>query len=133
MRSFVAIALSLLIGLTSSSHFFVWVVFEVAQPYVEQRWCVNKDRPEMQCHGKCFLHQELQRQEQQDTGKEPLNIDEALKLTLIASSLAALTAELILPFNMRPVGATLGAGADFVAELFHPPRPVLAFFFRIHV
>lgn len=33
----------------------VWVWFKANQPFIAKELCVNKDRPELHCNGKCFL------------------------------------------------------------------------------
>ena len=33
----------------------VWVWFKANQTFIAKELCINKDRPEMHCNGKCFL------------------------------------------------------------------------------
>ena len=33
----------------------VWVWFKANQSFIAKELCINKDRPEMHCNGKCFL------------------------------------------------------------------------------
>lgn len=46
--------------------------------YIAQVLCVNKSRPEMQCHGKCHLKKQLEKDAQQEknnnTGKERFEV-----------------------------------------------------------
>eukprot|EP00172_Hildenbrandia_rubra_P002992 Plantae.Rhodophyta-Hildenbrandia_rubra.ctg43154.p1 GENE.Plantae.Rhodophyta-Hildenbrandia_rubra.ctg43154~~Plantae.Rhodophyta-Hildenbrandia_rubra.ctg43154.p1 ORF type:complete len:110 (+),score=4.23 Plantae.Rhodophyta-Hildenbrandia_rubra.ctg43154:420-749(+) len=33
--------------------------YEVNKDYVEDVFCINKNKPEMNCHGKCYLNKQL--------------------------------------------------------------------------
>ena len=122
MKQFTAIFLAVLVGLTSSSSLFIWLTYEVAQPYVEEMWCVNKARPEKQCHGKCFLHEQLKEQQEDTPQKAPLNVDDALKLTVFyfetdrGAGLALLRKRQTI-FNHSVLKDQL-----FTSEYFHPPQ-----------
>lgn len=122
MKQFTAIFLAVLIGLTSSSSLFIWLTYEVAQPYVEEMWCVNKDKPEKQCHGKCFLHEQLKEQQEDTPQKVPLNVDDALKLTVFYEPIhPGATVPLLqvksLIFNHSELTDQLHS-----FDIFHPPR-----------
>lgn len=122
MKQFTAIFLAVLIGLTSSSSFFIWFTYEVAQPYVEEMWCVNKDQPEKQCHGKCFLHQQLQEQQEDTPQKAPVNIDDALKLTVFYVETSQ-DDTLELQRKRRNIfNHSVLKDQLFTAEYFHPPQ-----------
>jgi len=42
------------------------VHFKLNQETIEQKFCINKDRPELQCKGLCYLKKELQKTENND-------------------------------------------------------------------
>jgi|GEM_PF-332694 len=46
------ITLSLLIGFQQA---LIFMHFKLNRKIIEQEFCVNKSRPELQCHGTCFL------------------------------------------------------------------------------
>lgn len=48
---------------------YVCVQFYWNQPELAEKYCVNKDRPELQCDGKCYLKKTL---EEQYTPEAPL-------------------------------------------------------------
>nr|WP_294901120.1 hypothetical protein [uncultured Pedobacter sp.] len=55
------IAFFLILSLISA-HFtkvFVFAGFELNRNYIAENLCVNKDKPELKCHGKCFLMKKL--------------------------------------------------------------------------
>lgn len=52
------ITLSLLIGFQQA---LIYVHFTLNRETIERRFCINKNRPELQCHGTCFLKKQLQK------------------------------------------------------------------------
>ncbi len=36
------------------------------QDYIAEFLCINKDKPELQCHGKCHLVKEIEKQQEQE-------------------------------------------------------------------
>jgi len=57
-------ALSLLIGL---QQVIIVIYFKLNQSAIEQRYCINKNKPERQCHGTCYLKKQLQETENADS------------------------------------------------------------------
>lgn len=43
-----------------------YVEFVLNQDYIAQFLCVNQDKPELQCNGKCHLVKEIEKQQQQE-------------------------------------------------------------------
>ena len=44
------------------------VCFKLNQEVIEQKYCINKSKPQLQCHGKCHLKKELQEKENSGSG-----------------------------------------------------------------
>lgn len=43
-----------------------FVNYELRKDYIIKNYCVNKNRPEMHCDGKCYLAKQIQKAEQED-------------------------------------------------------------------
>jgi hypothetical protein len=41
------------------SKVFIWVNFEINQAELAQKYCINKDKPNMHCCGKCLLKKKM--------------------------------------------------------------------------
>lgn len=54
------IVLSLLIGF---QQVVIVVHFKLNREAIEQKFCINKNKPELQCHGTCHLKKQLQETE----------------------------------------------------------------------
>lgn len=55
MRTFFTYFFLILILWPSWRMGLVWVWFKANQTFIAKELCINKDRPEMHCNGKCFL------------------------------------------------------------------------------
>jgi hypothetical protein len=57
--------------------------FQVNQDYYAQVLCVNKNRPELACHGKCFLMQQLQYEFEQEQSAERQHLQKLLDRDIV--------------------------------------------------
>jgi hypothetical protein len=44
----------------------LFVNYELRKDFIIKNYCINKDRPELHCDGKCYLAKQLKAAEQQD-------------------------------------------------------------------
>ena len=58
--------MTILFLLVSFQQALIIVHFKLNQQNIEQEFCVNKAKPELQCHGKCHLKKELEKSEKND-------------------------------------------------------------------
>lgn len=58
--------MTMLFLLVAFQQALIIVHFKLNQQKIEQEFCINKDKPEMQCHGKCHLKKELQKTDNPD-------------------------------------------------------------------
>lgn len=66
MRKVFSITMTLLFLLVSFQQALIIVHFKLNQQNIEQEFCVNKAKPELQCRGKCHLKKELEKSEKND-------------------------------------------------------------------
>lgn len=52
--------------LVTSQQALIIVHFKLNQQAIERDFCINKNQPELECHGKCHLKKELQQTEKSD-------------------------------------------------------------------
>ena len=53
------------------SDVIIVVHYELNKQYITEHFCVNRDKPELHCNGKCHLKKQLQNEEKRD--QKPLN------------------------------------------------------------
>lgn len=51
--------MSLLVLIGTFSDAFIYITFKINQDYIAQELCINLDKPEVMCQGKCFLDDQL--------------------------------------------------------------------------
>jgi len=69
--------------LVSFQQALIIVHFKLDQKNIEQEFCVNKARPELQCHGKCHLKKELEKSD--NTDLELTSLGKKIDIILIAN------------------------------------------------
>lgn len=92
--------------------------------YIAESLCVNKDRPEMQCHGKCHLSKQLLEQHHGETSQhQPPSTrghDISFPVGLLSTQevyFAQAAPELFLTTHDE-----LNQSHPFIAEIAHPPE-----------
>ncbi len=68
VKSIIAIFLSLLVVVTAFRDVVVIISFKANQQSIAANHCVNNDRPELACHGKCFLNTQLNKEKDAENG-----------------------------------------------------------------
>ncbi|MCT1533118.1 hypothetical protein M3B46_19125 [Sphingobacterium daejeonense] len=72
MRQFVSVLmmfLSLLIGFQQT---IIYTHFILNQKQIEEQYCINKNRPALNCHGQCFLKKKLEKAQNKNDKKNLL-------------------------------------------------------------
>ena len=81
MRFFTVIFLSIAILSANFSRLFVFAGFEMNKAFIAAELCINKDKPQMHCNGKCYLSKKLEqareKQKQQDKELQKNGFQEA--------------------------------------------------------
>jgi len=52
------------------------VNYALNQDYIAEFLCINKDKPELQCNGKCHLVKELEKSQKEEQNKLRINLEE---------------------------------------------------------
>ena len=100
------------------------VNFFVNQEYIKETLCINKDRPKLQCNGKCFLMQQL-KENKSPRGKNdqfpPLEITKIEYVDLSNIACDDSLTEIIPSFIKEYPFHCLGNYIQVSSEIFHPP------------
>lgn len=76
--------MTMLFLLVSFQQALIIVHFKLNQKNIEKEFCVNKAKPELQCHGKCHLKKELQKSEK-ESDLELNSISKKIDMALISN------------------------------------------------
>lgn len=91
--------------------------YEINKKEITEKYCVNKDKPQMHCCGKCFLKKQLARQQEQE--KYPTFPDIKTDITVVHKVHKVFKVYKVPYFPLYELGklATQFEGTD----VFHPP------------
>lgn len=117
-----AIAILLLLCSVSVclSGFFVFAGFEMNQSYIAKELCINRDKPQLHCNGKCYLMRKLKqaqdKEQKQEHQFQKIQLQEATHvLPFIFKQYPIAALDLRIPL-------TTGTPVSQMKLIFHPPQ-----------
>ncbi|MDQ2179245.1 hypothetical protein [Marinifilum sp. D714] len=114
--------LILILSVQSTGNIIIILHYKFNQDFFAEI-CENKDKPEMECNGKCHLKKQLKQQEENESEKKKINIEKE-NLNFISSCFDlipepkisdAITDENLLHFQLIK---------KHVSDIFHPPQNI---------
>ncbi len=97
--------------------------FELRKEYIQEVLCINREKPELSCEGKCFLKMKLD-QAQDIPAADRQSASENFQLTFFRG---AETQLFYVPASVNETSdfsphLILDFTSQFAASVFHPPR-----------
>jgi hypothetical protein len=90
--------------------------------YISKVLCINRDKPEMKCDGKCHLKSQFRQQEEREQ-KGPLNLKEISETVLFfASALIELPSPATRQFKLNYPPYWSAIASELAPAIFHPPQ-----------
>ena len=123
MNRIITIVLMLSLSCQSMVRLGIMAWYEVNKDYITEKFCINKDKPQMKCCGKCYLRKQLKKVENTN-GSEKRQQRKTDKSESFDCILATL---LQLPFGRTVAANQYGSFQSkqhnflFAASVFHPP------------
>ena len=122
LRSILRLVVVLSLVLSTQGLLLVQGAYVLRQDFIAEHLCVNRDKPEEDCHGKCHLRKQLERQQQrQDEERQAASL-----VLLIGGSFLAMETEAPPRPAARPTAYPTPPPAHAPtpppAEVFHPPQ-----------
>lgn len=104
----------------SLSGLFVFAGFEMNQGYIAKELCVNRDKPQLHCNGKCYLMRKLKqaqdKEQKQERQVQKIQLQEAIvMLPFIFKQYAIAAVQMRIPL-------TTGIPVSQINAVFHPPQ-----------
>lgn len=98
------------------------VEYVVLYDYIKNELCVNKDKPDLGCNGKCHLKKELAHASDTKTEKNKVNFASAELQVMYYQALDAVQAVFFNPYRIKNDKAIANLYTySFVNLLFRPP------------
>lgn len=116
------IALTLLLALLSSilAKLFVYAEFKSNQAYIASTLCENRDRPALNCQGKCYLMKKLKEAEDKEKKQENQTQKKASVDLFFLNETVAPVLAIAIPAQKKPSIQKFTL-PEFDREIAHPP------------
>lgn len=106
--------------LVNFANAFVFAGFEMNQKYIAAELCVNKDKPQLHCNGKCYLMKKLKqaedKEQKQERQSQKVQIQDALIVKpLVFKQYSFAEIHFHVPFST-------GMPQSILNSIFHPPQ-----------
>lgn len=127
LKSIFSIFLALLILLQSFSKTWIILSFKINQDYIAKVLCINRNKPELHCNGKCVLMQRLKASEEKERKEMPQKVKEQKEALYCLGNLICQIAR---PIDWRNKQSKIFSHqtpftSAFIKGIFRPPKLVL--------
>lgn len=121
MRQGIAIFFAFLMLSASSKDLIQYAAFMLNQDYIRAVFCINKDKPEMKCDGKCYLKKTLETSKDEKQSRALPPPDEKSLVVYFESTCALSTA--CLSLKPKPLFNYIESVSSLSDRTFlHPPE-----------
>ena len=97
--------------------------YELNKDYVADVLCINKDKPELNCKGKCYLNKQLKKADNTESNKQRPPASKKIEITefLVNNLWAFPTQYSNAPQNIHAGYYTAPISYLYMQKVFHPP------------
>jgi hypothetical protein len=116
----ISIFILVVLMLTNFSRLFIYASFELNQEYIASTLCVNRDKPEINCNGKCYLSKKIKQAEEKEKKQELDGLKKSLQESSLVKSFSSddlISFEVQKDYFPTPVDDLLTGNS----EILHPP------------
>ncbi|MGR3812097.1 hypothetical protein [Jiulongibacter sp. NS-SX5] len=102
----------------------IFVNYELRKDFIIQNYCVNKDMPELECDGQCYLAKQLKAAQQEDE-KNATNtfLSKVFEIEFSFTESVFSFRSLVNDFNEKVAfNYTAQNTSEYHFDIFHPPR-----------
>lgn len=119
-KRFLALLLIVLIISANFTRLFIYAGYKANQKYIAEKLCENRDKPWLNCHGRCYLMKKVKQAEEKERSTER-EIQKSLFQDAVVTTDFAFSfhAELLQQINSR---YALMHPKQVAFALFHPPQ-----------
>lgn len=122
MRVASVILMSILVLSISTQDSFMLMIFKLNQTHIATHLCVNRDNPEMECNGTCFLKKKMKEaHDHKDKEPIPFTTTEKTNLLFLATGWEQPIPSRPLTNYLFPKRNEFHNGLIWASRLFRPP------------
>ncbi|TXK48746.1 hypothetical protein FVR03_07755 [Pontibacter qinzhouensis] len=125
MNRIFIISLLAIMVLQTFSKVLLIVDYQANKAYIMEFLCINRDKPELACEGKCHLSEQLKKQDDAEKQGGAQNVAKEVQLNLICQHTFSFDFRIFLP--SQPAVAVFDAGSVVRPsfDFFHPPQGIV--------
>jgi len=96
--------------------------YELRKDYISEVLCINRDIPESNCQGKCYLKKQLAQADGTTDTQNSVN-QERLILSFFKENQATYALDSFIPSRLtHQINSIQGIPQNFIQDIYHPPR-----------
>lgn len=102
----------------------IFISWKANQDYIIENCCINRDKPELECNGKCQLSKQLKAVDQEASSNKPAAVPKLKLETLemVLTTQEAFNHQLSGLIASIPVFAQSEYTYNYLSDCFHPPQ-----------
>jgi hypothetical protein len=108
----------------SFSKVFILIDYQANKEYIMEFLCINRDKPELGCEGKCHLSKQLKAQDEADKQTNKQNQKSEVQVQLFCQSLFSLQVCWLASVEKSLLSYTAGHPTQAAYGIFHPPKSI---------
>lgn len=98
--------------------------YAINKEYIAENFCINKDKPEMHCDGKCFLAEKLKAaQDKKEQQPGAIDFSRDFGIFIIYDNAIAFNKAQLINFKAKQV-YTENKAVFQTEDIFHPPKAI---------
>ena len=103
---------------------YIFSDFLIHQEYIAEVLCINKDKPMLNCDGKCFLATQLKQAETQERDERHATLNKTAELSFftVPKTIAFKFSSDEIEKDSEEPGYSFNEFGSMTHEIFHPPR-----------
>lgn len=120
LKAHIAVILAVtFLGITFQSA-FIQISYDLNKGFIAQELCVNKDKPSLNCEGKCYLNKQLKKAQQQKQDRQGQESNKPTITWSVADVNVTSLGLYQLQYN-NSFAEVICNPSSFVKEIEHPP------------
>lgn len=128
LKKTISIFIVISLVITSFSHYWVYLGFEINKKFISKNLCENRMRPEMECNGKCYLMKKLKQVEENDKKQDREHILKNLEISFIIKPQQINFHKVYEVQLIKRRFSTFSSfySNEYTRSIFHPPQRILS-------
>ncbi|MBA9078026.1 hypothetical protein [Rufibacter quisquiliarum] len=122
MKRTVTILLLVVMLTQAFSRLFILLEYQANKDFITKFLCLNREKPQLQCNGKCYLMKKLRKAEQTENTSNQKRQKQKQEITLFYQSLASYPPAFAHKGSAVPLAFLEGKPSGSLQAIFHPPQ-----------